>query len=1302
MATYEPERYIPIRIDLSVQHPELFTRLAGLQQLGLISDQELRQICRQYLTCLVPEQITVPEPSQEFSADEAQSTLFRPVPVASVAAHPDHSAQPAEPTAEPASPAMQPVAATSWVGQFLERLMNEVSVIWLLCLGVFLVVVSSAVLAASQWQNFSPIGQYGILFGYTIAFVIVGLWIGGQPRLQLTGGMLQIASLLIIPVNFWMMDGFRLLHTPNGIILAAIAAVLLSVATVRLLPRPKTSGLAMINALGLSWLHWGWGLPPIPLLATYVGCVGTSLVVLRQESLLGRAHESVTAAADELGSPPEEVELSPSWLRQLAPTHILLPFAILLLLFRALVVAQIPAEQLSLAFGICGWLLCWLARKHRARQVWGLMGAGLLLIGWGVGVGAAVPWQAALVSGLGLWLLGDRLQRLRQPADFVGLVLVGLATIVQLVELVPKPVGERITNTSLDWVGSAGMPAALWGVGLFPYLWAVMVLGVRLRRWQLPRLLRVADGMAWLLGASFVCMSLFNPILRSLALGLAFATLLVVQRQRQPANRALISITHGLGIATLFSTLGNFAPDLAAHHWGVVALGVMVLEWVALLLLTRQLLWQENTWFGGLGFAGLGYLLLLIPLYFAPWEWRASALSIPVCLTGLLFFPSFRWRSQALGFSIGSMIAVQLLTFDAVLPRLIGLGLGAVLMLLNTVQRPNLGTAILSVGFGLTFSYATGWETLPHGLQEWALLSGGLLGLLVGLRQVFREGWAISSSFKSALDGWSIAVLLWSTLPLVGYALLMVFGYSLAFPTTWLPKLIWMEPVAGLVILAAIVYRFWQKPAQGWLIAVAWAAEVALICTLAFWQQPLRWVAIATLALGLLSVLLAEAWARRTGQPYRWSWQLIPLGYGGLGWVLAHTEWTSISGLYTFALAAIFLGVGRRQPDWMPVTVLGLIQVSMGAFELLLYPLLRAQGGQPGDGLLVLAALAIALAVFAWVVDRWGTRLLNLPVESLHIFGHLHWGVSTWLLVPALLLPLSRLGERLWGAEMLVLGGYALVQGRRQPAWVYFGLGQIFAALGQGLSTHIAAGLLYPWASALTSAFGLGLYSLPWQRWGWLKTPFQRFAQGVPILITLLTAFSVNTSSLLLTGGFYGWMAFAAQTTRLSYIGLITANWAALRLLEQFNLTSRVWNVSLVGLSILFVAQVDPALRSSSQKGLRHWLRCFAVGLIGTTVLYESDPSFMAGLLAIGLSLALIMAGLLLRIRAFLYVGTLMFVAKILRLIWLFIADESLVLWALGIALGLVLIWIAATFEARRAQVTALLQYWVTELEQWQ
>jgi hypothetical protein len=538
--------------------------------------------------------------------------------------------------------------------------------------------------------------------------------------------------------------------------------------------------------------------------------------------------------------------------------------------------------------------------------------------------------------------------------------------------------------------------------------------------------------------------------------------------------------------------------------------------------------------------------------------------------------------------------------------------------------------------------------------------------------------------------------MLWSTLPLVGYALLA------ALQQSWSPDLSWQYPVASVGILGALVYRFWQKPNQGWLIGIAWAAEISLICVLAFWQQPLHSIGVATLALGLFSILLAEVWVRRTGQPYRWSWQLIPLGYGGLGWCLTHTDWTASTGVYTLALAAIGLGVGRRQLQWMPITILGLVGISIGAFELLVYQLLQAQGGEPADGVVALAALAIALAIVGVVIDRWGSKLLNLPAKGLHIYGHCHWALATFLIVMALILPFSPTGERLWAAEALVLGGYALVQGRQQPVWVYPGLMQLSAAMGQSLYTNLPAAQLLPWASAITSGIGLAIYSLPWQRWGWVQTPFKRFALLAPALMTMMTAFVVNISSLLVTGGFYGWVALASQTTRLSYVGLVAANWAGFRLLEQLNLSSRIWSVSLVGLSLLFIAQVDPSLRTTSQKGLRHWLRCFAVGLICTVVLYESDPHFLAGLLAIGLSLALGVIGILLRIRAFLYVGTVTFIAKILRLVWVYIADQSLVLWALGIALGLLLIWIAATFEARRAQVTALLQYWVGELEQWQ
>ena len=92
----------------------------------------------------------------------------------------------------------------------------------------------------------------------------------------------------------------------------------------------------------------------------------------------------------------------------------------------------------------------------------------------------------------------------------------------------------------------------------------------------------------------------------------------------------------------------------------------------------------------------------------------------------------------------------------------------------------------------------------------------------------------------------------------------------------------------------------------------------------------------------------------------------------------------------------------------------------------------------------------------------------------------------------------------------------------------------------------------------------------------------------------------------------------------------------------------------------------------------------------------------LVGLLSISLALGFILAGIWLQVRAFLYIGTLSFVLQILRQLWRFIGDYSLLLWALGIAVGLLLIWIAATFEARRTQVTSLVNYWATELDTWE
>jgi hypothetical protein len=1267
----EPERYIPLQLRLLASHPALLEGLDTWLKLGLITDREVQIFCQRYLISDLPAQKIVASTPVSTTAATPQLATAQPQMAAISATAITHPA-----SAPPKVPRTQ-----GWVSQFLQSLINEVSVIWLLCLGVFLVVASSAVLAANQWGNLSAPGQYGILLTYTLAFIGASFWTATKPQLLITARMLQVASLLLIPVNFWVMDGFRLLQGGgSGIAMAVVAAVLLSGAIATLMPKRLNTRAITANVLGLSWLHWGWGLASVPVIATYVGCVGTCAILLAQRQG-DRSADQETA-----------------WWSRISAADIVLPFAVMLLLFRACVVEAVPLEQLGLAFGLCGWLLCWQTRSQPSGRIWALIGLGLLAVGWLVSVGADFPWQAVLVSGLGLWLLGDRLLRHHSPVDLIGLFVVGLGSLGVAQRLIPSSLQEAFIAVCTNWFGTAEMPDVLWSIGLYPYLWGFLGLTSYLRRIQHPKLVRVGYTLIWILGVCLVGLSLLNPGVRSLSLWLALLTLGAALRQQSSERRVLVYITHLLGLAAIFSTVDNFAPQLTIANWGILVVAVMVVEWVACLLLTRSALWQESAWFVGLGLAGLGYLLLAGSIGTASAAQRSVALVIPTALTSLAFFPQFRRVEAAAGLSVVSTIAVQFLTFESTVPRLIGLALGALLMVLNTIRSPDLIAAALSVGFGLTFGYAIGWEVLPLSFQHWVALSVGLLWGMFSLRQGLSfQNWNVSRPFQRALDGWAIALTLWTSLPLAIYGLIEALA-----PASWLPPFDWTYHALAGVLTVALVYRYWQAPLQLGLVGIAWGVEVTLICTLAYFDQAVSSVAIATLSLGLLTVLLGEAWTRRTGQPYRWSYNLIPLGYGCLGWMLGHTEWTATTGLYTIALAMIGLGIGRRLPALLPITVLGILSISLGSFELVLYPLLNAKGGQPGDGLIILGAVALGLAFVYRSIHQWGARLLNLPPNGLSILGHVHWGLGTFFAIIALP-DLSNLGEQLWGAELLLLGGYALWQGRsQQPIWIYAGLLQILMAMGQALYTQLPASQVMPWAGAIASATALAIYSLPWARWGWAKPPFTQVAIALPATVALLSAFQINTSSLLLVGGFYGWIAFATQMTRVSYVGLPAVNWAALKLLGELQLTSSIWSVGLVGLSILFIAQIDPVLQATNRRDLRHLLRCFAVGLVGVTVLYESDASLWPGVVTIGFSLVLVVLGLVLRVRAFLYIGTLTFVFKVLRLIWLFVAYESQTLWILAFIPGVLIIWIAMTFEARRSQVTALLQYWVTALEEWQ
>jgi hypothetical protein len=139
--------------------------------------------------------------------------------------------------------------------------------------------------------------------------------------------------------------------------------------------------------------------------------------------------------------------------------------------------------------------------------------------------------------------------------------------------------------------------------------------------------------------------------------------------------------------------------------------------------------------------------------------------------------------------------------------------------------------------------------------------------------------------------------------------------------------------------------------------------------------------------------------------------------------------------------------------------------------------------------------------------------------------------------------------------------------------------------------------------------------------------------------------------------------------------------------------------MTLIGLSLLYVAQVDPYWQLPNSKESRHHLRLIATSTICVSALiFHQDAWIVPGIF----SIIAIFAGLLLRVRAFLYVGTATFIANAFYQLVVLILRQPFFKWVVGLIVGIAFIWLAATFETRREQFTYLIRNWIAELEEWE
>ena len=146
-------------------------------------------------------------------------------------------------------------------------------------------------------------------------------------------------------------------------------------------------------------------------------------------------------------------------------------------------------------------------------------------------------------------------------------------------------------------------------------------------------------------------------------------------------------------------------------------------------------------------------------------------------------------------------------------------------------------------------------------------------------------------------------------------------------------------------------------------------------------------------------------------------------------------------------------------------------------------------------------------------------------------------------------------------------------------------------------------------------------------------------------------------------------------------------NVAGYNVLSKFNQLSPLSYSSLLCLSLLLFIMIEPYCQGEERKSL---------GLV--SFWFYQEIGIIPGLIG----LIFIAIGLGSKTRAFLFIGTITFLVTAFYQLVIVSFAYPLLKWMIGLLLGLMFIWIAASFENRRTQMTTIINHWVEEFEQWE
>ncbi|MGD1717624.1 hypothetical protein [Dapis sp. BLCC M172] len=490
----------------------------------------------------------------------------------------------------------------------------------------------------------------------------------------------------------------------------------------------------------------------------------------------------------------------------------------------------------------------------------------------------------------------------------------------------------------------------------------------------------------------------------------------------------------------------------------------------------------------------------------------------------------------------------------------------------------------------------------------------------------------------------------------------------------------------------------------------AWGLELFTVEFLSLVNKSVISLAIANIALGLFVQILGDWLQRKVGiNNLPKCWQTIPLLYGILGALFRVNIFDSWTGLTSLALSFIFIGVGRRQAKLKPILYLGILGISFAAAELLFYQIYSLP---LGEKLVAYASLGTTITYSYRLLSPWLLDYLKLTATEIKNIANIHWAVSSFLLL--LLAGYNLKSHPILGlTTAILLTRYAIMQAKNNSnlqqaeIWIYLGVLEGYAVTIYIINLLSITEFLLSWLGAIAAIISYFIYILPWENWGWQLKPWRRVAVILPIVTIFITNLRLDFAppwywyvSILITAGFYIVISKVNQQIRLTYISVALINYALIIWLNNLEASIQTLvYVTPIGLSLLYVAKVDPILKLPQNRNIRHNLRLFGSGIICFVALLENQ---WTGLLPGIISIIAIFAGLGLQTRAFLYVGTVTFIINVFNQLIVLNSIYSFFKWIIGLIVGVAFIWIAASFETRREQINNLLQNWIEELENWE